>query len=65
MKCDMCLSKEAEYLIKKSPPGSMEPAKEHHLCSDCASKYLKHDTVSLVRIARDSKVTPREGEGEK
>jgi len=64
MKCDMCLEQEAEYLIRKSPPGSQETVKEHHLCSECAGKYLKHDTISLVRIARDSKVTPKRGEGE-
>jgi len=59
MKCDMCLEQEAEYLIRKSPPGSTESVKEHHLCSGCAGKYLQHDTISVVRIARDSKITPR------
>lgn len=58
MKCDMCLESEAEYLIRKSPPGSMEPAKEHHLCTPCAGRYLQYDSISMVRIAEDGSDMP-------
>ena len=58
MKCDMCLDREAEYVIRKSPPGSREPAKEHHLCTPCAGRYLQHDTISVVRIAKDGPDAP-------
>jgi hypothetical protein len=59
VKCDLCQAGEAEYYIKKSPPGSPTPSKEMHLCSDCAGKYLKHDTISIVRIARESRGTKK------
>ena len=53
MLCDLCKSREAEYFIKKTPPGMEMPRQQLHLCSKCAGEYLKHDTVSIVRIKKE------------
>lgn len=50
--CDVCGKNNAEYLIKKIPPGEDKPAVELKLCGSCASDYIKHDTVSIVKIAK-------------
>lgn len=52
MKCDMCNEREADYFLKKTPPGMDTPKQQLYLCSQCAGQYLKHDTVSIVRISK-------------
>ena len=55
MKCDLCHTSDAEYFIKKIPPGIQTPKQHLHLCSGCAGKYLQKDTVSIVRISKERK----------
>lgn len=50
--CDICGKNGAEYVIKKIPPGEDKPAVELYLCGSCASDYIKHDTVSIVKIKK-------------
>ncbi len=51
--CILCGKNEAEYLIKKTPVGKEGSEEELFLCGGCASNYIKHDTVSIVRISKN------------